>query len=122
MTEGAKGNEFLQSVEEEVQAEVQVLFDQLGLLRPDERDAIAARIGTRVADYMAFAWGGLNVYIAKDNHRRAAMMVAEFNGKNHAELALKYGVCQQTVYKILKREREARKGKERQPGNLLDYC
>ncbi|MDP8079929.1 Mor transcription activator family protein [Phocoenobacter skyensis] len=52
--------------------------------------------------------GGLNFYFpkkyAKDcqNAERDRLIRKEFNGKNHRELAVKYGISLHWIYKILK--------------------
>ena len=116
-----RGTELLQSVEEEVREEALRLFLSRNLLQPAEREAVADALAIAVANYLAISWGGTPVYIPKDNKRRAAMMVREFTGDNHADLARKFGVCIHTVYNAIKQDREARMGKKLQPGNLLDY-
>ena len=67
------------------------------------REGLASRVVARVRREL----GGRQVYISLGAKVRAdarnAAMRAEFNGGNHAELAAKYGLCIQTVYKILKR-------------------
>lgn len=51
---------------------------------------------------------GLNVYIPKGqysavmNTARNNLIRKEFNGANHTELAMKYGVSLQWIYKIVK--------------------
>jgi len=51
-------------------------------------------------------WGGLMVYIPKDRARwrsvRDKKIKADFTGKNVPELAMKYQLSLQAIYKILK--------------------
>ncbi len=66
----------------------------------------AAQLGREVSDRMAAHWGGQNVYFPMGwSHKlskRDETIYQEFNGINHSELARKYGVSLQWIYKIVK--------------------
>ncbi|VGM96507.1 Uncharacterized conserved protein [uncultured Avibacterium sp.] len=55
-------------------------------------------------------YGGISVYIpllkVERDSARCRLIAKEFNGKNHLELAKKYGVTIQTIYKTLERARK----------------
>ena len=105
---GTQGQELLNNLEEIAREELTRLFAGQGLLDEAQRKAVAAEASRRLADYLSLAWGGQQLYIPKDSKRRAAMIYAEFDGANQADLARKYGVCVQTIYKVIKAERKAR--------------
>lgn len=105
----SQGPELLRSVEDEVKAEIVRLLSLRGGIGPEERERIGESLGKSLADFLSLSWGGQYIYFPKDGKRRAAMMYAEFDGGNHADLARKYGVCVQTVYRVIKQERAARR-------------
>jgi len=53
-------------------------------------------------------FGGTLLYIPKDTDRnlttRNKLIQAQFNGSNHLELATKYGLTIQRIYKVLKKK------------------
>lgn len=71
----------------------------------------AADISQAVSDDMAGHWGGQLVYFPKGMYsilsKRDRQIYADFSGHNHDELAEKYGVCVQTIYRIVKLMRRA---------------
>ena len=71
----------------------------------------AALIAHELANHMSHVWGGINVYFPKDLQSglsgRDQKIYDEFNGTNHVELAMKYNVSVQWVYKIVERVRAA---------------
>lgn len=71
----------------------------------------ASDIAQTVADDMAGHWGGQLVYFPKGMYailsKRDRQIYSEFTGHNHDTLAEKYGVCVQTVYRIVKLMRRA---------------
>lgn len=73
---------------------------------PEQADAIA----DACTDSVAKEWGGLSVYIGKGTHmnisRRDLAIYQECTGKNHQELAHKYGVTKVWVYAILRRVKQ----------------
>jgi Mor family transcriptional regulator len=78
-----------------------VIHERLGL------DAVKAdEIGRETAERMSFIWGGQNVYFPKgliyQLSIRDRQIFDEFNGKNHADLARKYKVSLQWIYKLIK--------------------
>ena len=76
----------------------------------------ANQTGLEIACRMAAHWGGQLVYFPKglsyELSKRDRRIFAEFSGTNHADLAIRYGVSVQWVYKIIKMARveEIRKG------------
>ncbi|KWZ43775.1 DNA-binding protein [Burkholderia savannae] len=70
-------------------------------------DAVQAeQLGREIADRMAMHWGGQNIYFPMGASYRLSQrdrqIFDEFRGDNHGELARKYGVSLQWVYKIIK--------------------
>lgn len=76
----------------------------------------AKRLGTHAAGKLADDWGGQLVYIPMDllakNKERNAAIFREFTGDNVADLAAKYGLSIQAVYRIIKAERARRSPKQ----------
>lgn len=70
----------------------------------------AELVANAVADDVAELWGGQTICIPKDYARvlsRRDMEIYEaFDGRNVAELALRYGLTERGMYKLLKRIRE----------------
>lgn len=66
----------------------------------------AEQVGREIADRMASHWGGQNIYfpmgLSYRLSQRDRQIYDEFNGHNHSELARKYGVSLQWIYKIIK--------------------
>ncbi|MCM2494578.1 Mor transcription activator family protein [Burkholderia glumae] len=66
----------------------------------------AEQIGREIADRMAGHWGGQNIYfpmgVSYRLSQRDRQIFEEFRGDNQAELARKFGVSLQWVYKIIK--------------------
>jgi Mor family transcriptional regulator len=71
----------------------------------------AAQVGREIADRMAAHWGGQNIYfpmgLSYKLSQRDRQIFDEFNGVNHSDLARKYRVSLQWVYKIVKTVRRA---------------
>lgn len=97
----------------------EILADLAGLVLaraleylPGER---AETLAVELAEDVRLKFGGALIYIPKgcaaDRSDRNAAIWHDFNGRNHAQLARKYGLALATVYDILARERAAR-----QPG------
>lgn len=67
----------------------------------------AKQIGIDIAQQMAQNWGGEVIYIPRNLlmalNERDMKIYEEFNGNNHRELARKYNVSMQWVYKIVKK-------------------
>jgi len=78
--------------------------------------AKAEEFGADIADDIADVWGGQNFYIPKDMIAKArsrdARLYDEFTGDNHNELADKFDLSTQHVYRIVRRERERRSVKQ----------
>ncbi|EHD22615.1 MULTISPECIES: Mor transcription activator family protein [Brenneria] len=83
---------------------------------------IADQIGEAVANRMMQVWGGQNVYfpmgMAWKVSQRDLEIFHEFNGRNHHELARKFGVSLQWVYSVVKRVRKEEL--DRMQGKLFD--
>ncbi|MBB5017406.1 Mor family transcriptional regulator [Chitinivorax tropicus] len=77
------------------------------------------QVGRVIADRMANHWGGQNIYFPMGLTQRTSdrddQIYREFTGSNHAELARKYGVSLQWIYKIVKNKREQELAAKRPP-------
>lgn len=84
-------------------------------------DAKAKAFAHEAVGRIADDWGGQNVYIPMDlvgrRSQRNAQLYREFRGDNAPELASKYGLSVQCVYRIVKVQRELRMPKQ---GSLLN--
>ena len=84
--------------------------------------ALADQIGEAVANRMMQVWGGQNVYFPMGMvwkvSQRDRDIFQEFNGRNHHELARKFGVSVQWVYSVVKRVRKEEL--DRIQGKLFD--
>lgn len=73
-------------------------------------DDMSNQVAREVADRMASHWGGQNIYfpmgLSYKLSQRDHQIFAEFNGVNHSDLARKYGVSLQWIYKIVKMVRK----------------
>lgn len=71
----------------------------------------AEQLGVELAERMAGHWGGQNLYfpmgLSLQLSKRDKQIYAEFDGMNHGDLARKYSVSVQWVYKIVKAARLA---------------
>lgn len=114
------GAEMLQNLEEIITEELKIQLARRGLLDDTQRQKVASDLGRQLADFLSLSWGGQQVYIPKDNKRRAAIIYDEFDGTNVSELARKYDLCIQTIYKIIRRERKARSMTQCSLLNTLD--
>ena len=78
----------------------------------------ANQVANELAFQIAQHWGGQSVYIIKDDtflaDERDLKIYNECNGINHSELARKYKISVQYVYRIVKRVSEAERAR-RQP-------
>ncbi|EYU13286.1 MULTISPECIES: Mor transcription activator family protein [Photorhabdus] len=72
--------------------------------------ALAEQIGEAVANHMMQVWGGQNVYFPMGMVWKVSLrdreIFNEFNGKNHHDLARKFGVSIQWIYSVVKRIRK----------------
>ncbi|NLR73546.1 Mor transcription activator family protein [Leeia aquatica] len=70
----------------------------------------AEQLGREIADRMAAHWGGQNIYfpmgLSYKLSLRDRQIYDDFNGVNHSELARKYSVSLQWIYKIVKTVRQ----------------
>ncbi|MEW8522511.1 MAG: Mor transcription activator family protein [Candidatus Thiodiazotropha endolucinida] len=85
-------------------------------------DTLIARITRELVDRMRHIWGGQLIYFPKGDSLEVAardiQMYADFNGHNHDELARKYQLSIQQVYKRLRLVRDSEIA--RIQGDLLD--
>ncbi|WP_440217218.1 Mor transcription activator family protein [Chromobacterium piscinae] len=79
---------------------------------------VGEQLGSEIANRMAAHWGGQNIYfpmgLSVRLSKRDRKIFEEFTGDNHGDLARKYGVSLQWIYKIVKavrrEEMESRQG------------
>ncbi|SHN70603.1 Mor transcription activator family protein [Desulfovibrio litoralis] len=75
----------------------------------------ATRISLSITQELTHAWGGQNIYFPKGTSFRAQsrdwQIFNEFNGSNHVELAKKYQLAIQHIYRIIALCRKKRKEK-----------
>ncbi|MER2529209.1 MAG: Mor transcription activator family protein [Candidatus Competibacter denitrificans] len=77
-------------------------------LPPDAADALACEL----TEDVRLKFGGALIYVPKgcanDRTDRNAAIWRDFNGRNHAQLARKYGLTLRRIYNILAAERATR--------------
>jgi Mor family transcriptional regulator len=70
----------------------------------------AEQVGREIAERMATHWGGQNVYfpmgLSYKLSQRDRQIYDDFTGDNHSDLARKYGVSLQWIYKVVKTIRQ----------------
>lgn len=70
----------------------------------------ADHVSQEIANRMAAHWGGQNIYfpmgLSYKLSQRDQQIYDEFSGENHSDLARKYGVSLQWIYKIIKTVRK----------------
>ena len=70
----------------------------------------AEHVGQEIANRMAGHWGGQNIYfpmgLSYKLSQRDRQIFDDFTGANHSELARKYGVSLQWIYKVVKTVRQ----------------
>ncbi|SHE19272.1 Mor transcription activator family protein [methanotrophic endosymbiont of Bathymodiolus puteoserpentis (Logatchev)] len=75
---------------------------------PAISDKDAANIALDIAQSTRHRWGGILVYIPKgdalDTKNKKQNIRHDFNGSNHIDLARKYKVSVQSIYKTVKTE------------------
>lgn len=107
----SKGPELLVELAQHTSETVREIID----IEPE----VADQIGQAVANRMMQVWGGQNVYFPMGMvwkvSQRDREIFREFNGRNHHELARKFGVSLQWVYSVVKRVRK----EELDPSYLL---
>lgn len=98
----SKGPELLVDMAQHVTV---CLVELLGV--PTEK---AEQVAHEIANRMASHWGGQNIYfpmgLSYKLSQRDQQIYDEFNGDNHSDLARKYGVSLQWIYKIIKTVRQ----------------
>ncbi|HGD3424765.1 TPA: Mor transcription activator family protein [Enterobacter hormaechei] len=90
----------------------QVLIESINL----DSEA-AANVGQAIADRMMRNWGGQSIYFPKGISGRASerdyKIYSECDGRNYAELAKKYNLTLQWIYKIVKRVHKEKQNHQR---------
>ena len=120
MSASNQGTELLLSIEDETKETILRLLSSCSTIDVKKREEIASQVSSSLTDFLSLYWGGQQIYIPMDNKRRASMMFTEYNnGMSHADIARKFNVCVQTVYKAIKRETETRQQQGLQQGSLL---
>jgi Mor family transcriptional regulator len=98
----SKGPELLVDLAEHVAAALNELVSM--------DDDTARHVAKEVTDRMAAHWGGQNVYFPMGQAVRLScrdrQIFNEFTGTNHSDLARRYGVSLQWIYKIVKAVRK----------------
>lgn len=87
------------------------LLDALAAIVDDERRSGTDRLGERVATRVAHEWGGQRLYMPQDRVRRNREIYALFTGNNHNDLARSFRLSENTVRRIIAKERERRRPK-----------
>jgi len=71
----------------------------------------AVQISKKLARYLTDNWRGQIIYFPKNTggelDERDQQIWAEFDGRNHQQLAKKYNLATQQIYQIIKRARAA---------------
>lgn len=66
----------------------------------------AMLVSKQLSQHLSLNWGGQLIYFPKNQggklDERDKQIYAEFNGRNHHELAKKYDLAVQQIYKIVK--------------------
>lgn len=74
------------------------------------QERAASLVAGALADEVADLWGGQVINMPKDYQRllskRDIEIYERYNGRNHAELALEYGLTERGMYKAISRIRE----------------
>lgn len=84
-----------------------VLFVEQRLMEYGEPIAKAGVLANALADHIADHWGGQMISFPKDHRRKLCLLEIEiyrqFNGNNYGELALKYGMGERGMRKLIAR-------------------
>ena len=84
-----------------------VLFVERHLIEYGEPAAKANVLANALADYISDHWGGQMLSIPKDHRRKLCLLEIEiyrqFTGDNYGELALKYGMGERGMRKLIAR-------------------
>ncbi|GBL46256.1 probable bacteriophage transcriptional regulator [Sulfuriferula multivorans] len=84
-------------------------------------ESAAGEIADAAAERMRTHWAGQLVYIPSGQQYeiglRDAQILGEFNGRNHSQLARKYGLNITYIYRIVKRR--IAEERDRRQGNLI---
>lgn len=79
------------------------ILKEVGKISQDEAEALAWAITDRIAEH----WGGQNLYIPRGCilgvEKEHLDIFNDFNGHNHAELAMKYKKSVIWIYAVIKR-------------------
>ncbi|WP_285907981.1 Mor transcription activator family protein [Pseudodesulfovibrio pelocollis] len=102
------GTEFLMELAEII---AELAQGTLGIPK-DQADKFGQEASAAIAD----SWGGQILYIPKDKTgklaRRDAEIYTRFRGENASELAAEFDLSVQQIYRIIARERAARRQKQ----------
>ncbi len=75
----------------------------------DLEEQKALQLGEMIAQHFCDMYGGCQIYIpvgfVLKLSQRDRQIFAEFNGKNHSELAKKWGCSERTIYGVIRRVR-----------------
>lgn len=106
MSSSERGSELLKDVQTTVQASVERELNARGV---QSLNGLPENLGRVVSSRLAEEWGGQLVYIPMNIGRRNARIYEAFTGDNVHELAKKFRLSVQRVYKIIADERARRK-------------
>lgn len=102
------GTELLQDYADKLAAQAQEI---LGVSEAKARD-FALEAVTRLTE----DWGGVTIYLPMDmagrRTARNAKIYKDFDGSNHAELALKYKLSTKCIYQVIRIEIERRRPRQ----------
>ena len=78
-------------------------------------NSAAVMIAMDIIKELTASYGGVDIYISKKetvrHAQRAAAILSEFDGKNHALLAKKYGITSRQIYSVVGRKIEPKSKK-----------
>ncbi|GFM37713.1 Mor transcription activator family protein [Desulfovibrio psychrotolerans] len=106
MSSSERGCELLKDVQITVQATVEQELRIRGMV---DMSGLPENLGRVVSSRLAEEWGGQLVYIPMNIGRRNARIYDQFTGDNVHDLAKKFRLSVQRVYKIIADERARRR-------------
>lgn len=98
-------DDLLESIEEEIRAELKRRLERLGSVPSRDQERLVSGLTKHVTSFILHTFGGQQIYIKKGGSRRNALIVSEFTGNNHADLARKHGLTIHSIYRILREEK-----------------
>ncbi|WP_187670545.1 Mor transcription activator family protein [Zestomonas carbonaria] len=85
---------------------------------------VAEQAASAVVDHIAVVWGGSHVTIPKDFRwnltQRDLEILSKFKGNNHRALAAEYNLCENAIYKLLKRIQDRKFARDQHSLDLGD--